>query len=64
MKTQREVYSDDASAINKLRNNGIAVDTGQRIVLFNPSKRNPGTALWGAIDYLKRFYRYGWAKIT
>ncbi len=56
----RTVYQDEDSAIYRLRRNGIGVDTSTKEVVRN--NRNIGIKLWGAIDYLKRFHKYGVAR--
>ncbi len=60
-KREREVYADTESAINRLRRNGIDVDTESRVVMIT-NRHPPGIKLWGAIDYLCHFARYGWGK--
>jgi hypothetical protein len=65
MKTERNVYADKEAAITRLRNNGIQIDTGEKIVVIPPliyGRRQVGIKLWGAIDYLKRFSGYGWGR--
>lgn len=58
MNTQREVYADSESAINTLRRNKLGVDTSTKDVVI-PKGAIVGIKLWGAIDYLRRFYNYG-----
>lgn len=58
---ERTVYKDIESAINRLRNNGIGVDTSTHEVVI-PQRRTVGIKLWGAIDYLKRFGKYRWVR--
>lgn len=62
MKT-RNVYADSQSAITRLRNNGVMVDEGGKLVIIGP-KRLPGIKLWGAIDYLRRFCGYTWGRLA
>ena len=57
----RNVYADAQSAITRLRNNGTLVDEGGKLIVVGP-KRPPGIKLWGAIDYLRRFCGYTWAR--
>lgn len=59
MKKEREVYADMDSAINRLKNNGLQIDTGAREIAVPWSKR-VGIKLWGAIDYLKNKHKYIW----
>jgi len=58
MERQREVYADIESVINKLRRNKLGVDTSTRDVII-PKDATVGIGLWGAIDFLKRFFDYG-----
>lgn len=62
MNTEREVYADSEAALNKLRRNGIQIDTGAKLVCVS-DRRPLGIKLWGAVDYRKRFAGYGWGKV-
>ncbi|MFH2075133.1 MAG: hypothetical protein ABIJ57_07265 [Pseudomonadota bacterium] len=59
MKKEREVYADKEAALARLRNNGVSIDTGAKLIITD-KRRPPGIKLWGAIDYLKRFAGYDW----
>ena len=60
--TTRDVYADSSEAIKRLVQNGIEVDTSEKVVLI-PQRKAVGIKLWGAIDYLRRFNFYGWGRV-
>jgi len=58
MQTEREIYADANSAIARLRNNGVIVDTEAKLIEVGPKT---GIKLWGAIDYLQNHVKgYTW----
>lgn len=64
MNTEREVYADANSAILRLRNNSMLVDSESKVVQFS-NKRLPGLKLWGAIDYLQNQVKgWTWRKVS
>jgi hypothetical protein len=55
---EREVYQNERDAVARLRNNGVSVDEGAKVIIVTVA----GIKLWGAIDYLQRFHKYSWGK--
>ena len=60
-KTERLVYESENDALKRLSNNGIHANTSR--ILEIQKGRSVGIALWGAIDFLKKF-GFSWRRLS
>lgn len=59
---ERNVYADSSEAIKRLTRNGIGFDFEQKLIQIPVNKR-VGIKLWGAVDYLQRFWKFTWCRV-